>query len=134
MELLAQVLNSTTHLSPLFFPFFFCDWSVFLRFLFVWMADITDRFSSRRSSRADEKAISPVVGSLNPLADGQGGSKGSSETSVFRRRTRRRTIVGDVGFTTFTSGIRAGWYVELGSIKFRQVCVAVVGRQARLHF
>ena len=91
--------------------------------------DITEAGSSRsrRSSRAVERVAEPVassgsVATANPLAVLDEG-RGSEVTDTFKRRVRRRTIIGDVGFATYTSGIRAGWYVELGSVKFRQVSV-----------
>ena len=103
--------------------------------------DITDARGAahRRASRAEIggdrlpppqllPAAAAAVATANPLAAsaaqqrpaGDAGSAAASD-ATFRRRLRRRTLVGDVGFTTFTSGIRAGWYVELGSVKFRQV-------------
>ena len=70
----------------------------------------------------------------NPLAAAGATSSGVSavEAPAFRRRLRRRTVAPDVGFATFTSGIRAGWEVEYASVKFRQVRGALSLLQRRL--
>ena len=85
--------------------------------------DITEApRAARRSSRGSEleKGFpSTPSASPQPQTDYSGGN-------TFRRRVRRQTLLGDVGFTTFTSGIRAGWYVELGATKFRQVGLFVL--------
>ncbi len=47
---------------------------------------------------------------------------GRSNNTTLQQRLRRGTIATDVGFTTFESGIRAGWHAEINSKKFRQVC------------
>ena len=60
----------------------------------------------------------PLAGVVAPLSYS---GPAVVEAPAFRRRLRRRTVAPDVGFATFTSGIRAGWEVEFASIKFRQV-------------
>jgi hypothetical protein len=80
-------------------------------------------------------AAAPAPGGgvvMNPVAGlslgaGRGGAPGApgaagAPAGPGFRRLRRQTITGDAGFTTFTSGIRAGWHAELTSRKFRQVC------------
>ena len=47
--------------------------------------------------------------------------KQAAQIAESKRLTRRRSFIGDIGFNAFTSGIKAGWYRELTSRKFRQV-------------
>ena len=47
--------------------------------------------------------------------------KASVRTLRKRSAAAAAAAAADAGFTTFTSGIRAGWQRELASIRFRQV-------------
>ena len=72
-----------------------------------------------RRAKAAEMSGATVV--ANPLAGVIDPADAILEQPVFRRRQRRRTIAPEVGYSNFSSGIRAGWEVEYASIKFRQV-------------
>ena len=60
----------------------------------------------------------PVAGMTIP------GSSSSGRSTTLQQKLRRGTIATDVGFTTFESGIRAGWHAEINSKKFRQAVCA----------
>jgi aquaporin PIP len=65
--------------------------------------------------------------SLNAPSAAVAGAGAPGLRNAFRRDgaiLRKKSIASDAGFTTFTTGIRAGWQRELASRKFRQAVLA----------
>lgn len=80
-------------------------------------ADIMAKLQLSRSGAAttDKQQAKPHQGAIMRE------SSFRNTLQALRRKSQTAGAAGDGGFTTFTSGIRAGWQRELASARFRQV-------------